>query len=209
LFPVCETKRARLAVIGYPLFTASLVERSLLINVHSNRHYFTGRRSCRQRHRWKHSEPTDNKRKHRTELKAVNKNEGGTVTEGDAQLDTQQWRQQGNNASGGDARHTLQTVRCRRHTTAPVEAVSFFCECTLSETDLVGQQTSHVLLGRSYCILCSGSTCKNCRSQRPRGLRHELPSLTRTLGSWVRIPLEAWMSVLCAFILCLCCSVCR
>jgi hypothetical protein len=29
----------------------------------------------------------------------------------------------------------------------------------------------------------------------PRGLRHELSSLARTLGSWVRIPLEAWMSV--------------
>jgi hypothetical protein len=34
-----------------------------------------------------------------------------------------------------------------------------------------------------------------CRSQWPRGLRHELSSLARTLGSWVRIPLEAWMSV--------------
>jgi hypothetical protein len=32
-------------------------------------------------------------------------------------------------------------------------------------------------------------------------LRHELSSLARTLGSWIRIPLEAWMSV---FILCLC-----
>jgi hypothetical protein len=34
-----------------------------------------------------------------------------------------------------------------------------------------------------------------CRSQWPRGLRHELSSLTRTLGSWVRIPLKVWMSV--------------
>jgi hypothetical protein len=40
-----------------------------------------------------------------------------------------------------------------------------------------------------------------CRSQWPRGIRRELSSLPRTLGSWVRIPLEAWMSV---FILCLC-----
>jgi hypothetical protein len=33
------------------------------------------------------------------------------------------------------------------------------------------------------------------RSQRPRGLRYE-PSLpVGTLGSWIRIPLEAWMSV--------------
>jgi hypothetical protein len=33
------------------------------------------------------------------------------------------------------------------------------------------------------------------RPQRPRSLRHEMSSLARTLGSWVRIPLEAWMSV--------------
>jgi hypothetical protein len=34
-----------------------------------------------------------------------------------------------------------------------------------------------------------------CRSQCPRGLRHELFSPAQTLGSWVRILLEAWMSV--------------
>jgi hypothetical protein len=34
-----------------------------------------------------------------------------------------------------------------------------------------------------------------CRSQSPRRLRQELSSLARTLGSWVGIPLEAWMSV--------------
>jgi hypothetical protein len=33
------------------------------------------------------------------------------------------------------------------------------------------------------------------RSQWPRGLRHELSSLAHTLGSWVRIPIEAWMSM--------------
>jgi hypothetical protein len=33
------------------------------------------------------------------------------------------------------------------------------------------------------------------RSQWPRGLRHELCSPARTLGSWVRISFEAWMSV--------------
>jgi hypothetical protein len=36
---------------------------------------------------------------------------------------------------------------------------------------------------------------QTCRSQCPRGLRHELSSPAQTLGSWVRIPLEAWMSV--------------
>jgi hypothetical protein len=39
---------------------------------------------------------------------------------------------------------------------------------------------------------------KICRSQWPRGLRYELSSLARTLGSWFRIPLKAWMSV-CGF----------
>jgi hypothetical protein len=33
------------------------------------------------------------------------------------------------------------------------------------------------------------------RSQGLRGLRHESSSLARTLGSWVRIPLKAWMFV--------------
>jgi hypothetical protein len=33
------------------------------------------------------------------------------------------------------------------------------------------------------------------RSQWPRGLGHELSSLARTLGSWVRTPLKAWLSV--------------
>jgi hypothetical protein len=36
------------------------------------------------------------------------------------------------------------------------------------------------------------------RSQWPRGLRHELSSPAQTLGSWVWIPLEAWMCV-CAY----------
>jgi hypothetical protein len=34
-----------------------------------------------------------------------------------------------------------------------------------------------------------------CRSQWPRGLRHEPSSPAKTLGSWVRISLEACMSV--------------
>jgi hypothetical protein len=33
------------------------------------------------------------------------------------------------------------------------------------------------------------------RSHWPSSLRHELSSLAGTLGSWVRIPLKAWMSV--------------
>jgi hypothetical protein len=48
--------------------------------------------------------------------------------------------------------------------------------------------------------------CSLCRSQWPRGLKHELSSFARTLGSWIRTPIKAWMS-LCAFILRLCCLV--
>jgi hypothetical protein len=60
----------------------------------------------------------------------------------------------------------------------------------------------------SYCTLkIWSSNILMSRSQWPRALRHELSSLARPLGSWVRIPLKAWMSV-CAFILCLC-SLCR
>jgi hypothetical protein len=36
---------------------------------------------------------------------------------------------------------------------------------------------------------------QNSQSQWPRGPRNKLSSLVRTRGSWVRIPLEAWMSV--------------
>jgi hypothetical protein len=46
--------------------------------------------------------------------------------------------------------------------------------------------------------------CYKRRSEWQRGLRHELSSPARTLGSWVRIPLKAWMSVrvysLCVFL---------
>jgi hypothetical protein len=37
--------------------------------------------------------------------------------------------------------------------------------------------------------------CIGCRSQCPNGLRHEVSSPAETLGSWVRIPLEALMFV--------------
>jgi hypothetical protein len=40
-----------------------------------------------------------------------------------------------------------------------------------------------------------------CRSQWTHGVRHELSSSARTLGSWVRIPLEAWVSV-CVYSVC-------
>jgi hypothetical protein len=45
-------------------------------------------------------------------------------------------------------------------------------------------------------------------SQWPRGLRHELPSLARTLGSWARIPLKAWMFGVCMRLFCVCVVLC-
>jgi hypothetical protein len=35
----------------------------------------------------------------------------------------------------------------------------------------------------------------NIKPYIAHGMRHELSSLARTLVSWVRIPLDAWMSV--------------
>jgi hypothetical protein len=50
---------------------------------------------------------------------------------------------------------------------------------------------------RSWFMLCfvyMSYLCW-CRSQWPRGLNHEPSSPAQTLGVWVRIPFEAWMSV--------------
>jgi hypothetical protein len=59
----------------------------------------------------------------------------------------------------------------------------------------------HILLyslpGRNLNVIRSRdslvTTAIGCRSQWPRDLRHGLSSLARTLGSWLRIPLESWM----------------
>jgi hypothetical protein len=83
------------------------------------------------------------------------------------------------------------------------EIIAIYCEnCTKHvNTHYVGKM-------QSFFYIKAGGTY-NYPSQWPRGLKHELSSLTRKLGSWVRIPLKTWMSVLCAFILCLCRPVCR
>jgi hypothetical protein len=59
------------------------------------------------------------------------------------------------------------------------------------------------------CVICTYFTFRLAMitsglSQRPRRIRPERFFLSRTLGSWVRIPLEELMF---AFILCLCCLV--
>jgi hypothetical protein len=40
------------------------------------------------------------------------------------------------------------------------------------------------------------------RSRQTRDLRNELSSLARTLGSWVRIPLKAWVVGVCMRLFC-------
>jgi hypothetical protein len=81
------------------------------------------------------------------------------------------------------------------------------------------EQTSQVLTNENNCHDISlnkkaslqqplKAYASLCRSQWPHVLTHQMSSLTRTLGSWVRIPFKAWMSA-CAFFLCLCCRVCR
>jgi hypothetical protein len=58
---------------------------------------------------------------------------------------------------------------------------------------LNGKRTSNY----NYCILLMTAG----RLQWQRGLSHELSSPAPKLGSWLRIPLKAWMSELCVFIL--------
>jgi hypothetical protein len=58
--------------------------------------------------------------------------------------------------------------------------------------------TSFFLTCSFYLITLSEEY--GCRSQCPRGLRHEKSSLAGTLGSWVRIPIKTWMSVCVHFV---------
>jgi hypothetical protein len=53
-------------------------------------------------------------------------------------------------------------------------------------------------------LLYSSKLQDGRRSQCPSGLKHEISSPARTLESWIRIQIQAWIF---AFILCLCCSV--
>jgi hypothetical protein len=59
----------------------------------------------------------------------------------------------------------------------------------------------HAPLGFKFHPLGKANAIADGRSQWPRRLRHEMSSLARTLGSWVWIPLKAWMSV-CTYSVC-------
>jgi hypothetical protein len=61
---------------------------------------------------------------------------------------------------------------------------------------LLHVQSALTLRTLSFCLhSIINSYDSQSRSQWPRGLRHELSSPARTLGSWVGIPLKTWMSV--------------
>jgi hypothetical protein len=68
--------------------------------------------------------------------------------------------------------------------------------------DLLPMLLNKVHINKSklfLCLIIKHHTMKKCRPQRPRGLRHEINSPVRTLGSWVWIPIGAWISV-CVFV---------
>jgi hypothetical protein len=65
----------------------------------------------------------------------------------------------------------------------------------------------NIWLSQYHRILCDRCFPIAFLCSWPRGKIYELSSLARTLRSWVRIPLNAWMSV-CVYSV-LCCPVCR
>jgi hypothetical protein len=73
--------------------------------------------------------------------------------------------------------------------------------------EILAQNLCNMDLGATHSTTTFGLVCIledwwcERRSQWPCGLRHELPSLACTLGSWVRIPLYAWISV-CVYSFC-------
>jgi hypothetical protein len=73
-------------------------------------------------------------------------------------------------------------------------------QCGLSRLCQWFYTISNASTKHCYVLIHTGINF-NRRSQRPCGLRHVLSSLARTLGSWVRIPLTAWMSV-CVYSVC-------
>jgi hypothetical protein len=55
-----------------------------------------------------------------------------------------------------------------------------------------------------FCKIFYCSKQDLSRSQYPRCLRNELSSLAQTLGSWVRIPLRAWIFGVCVLLFFVC-----
>jgi hypothetical protein len=66
-----------------------------------------------------------------------------------------------------------------------INLVQYLLRCDAYGTDVNFNSLIHVLMSVNI----------TCRSEWPRGLRYELSWPTQTLGSWVRIQLDAWMFV--------------
>jgi hypothetical protein len=76
--------------------------------------------------------------------------------------------------------------------TRPIHRNLYACICVCKYKT----RRSNIIISGSISITLIGiKRYRYCRSQRLRSLRHEPSSPARTLGSWVRIPLEAWLSV--------------
>jgi hypothetical protein len=73
---------------------------------------------------------------------------------------------------------------------SPFRSVS--CEVSVDKTSLTELMNSIVIPSLYPNLICHKYRPIR-RSKWPRGLRHELSSPAQTLGSWVRIPLRAWI----------------
>jgi hypothetical protein len=74
-------------------------------------------------------------------------------------------------------------------------------ECSTLKMEALGTPEIPVTIYKIILRDFPESNDLHSRSQLPRGLRHQLSSLARTLGSWVRISLKALMSV-CVYSVC-------
>jgi hypothetical protein len=96
---------------------------------------------------------------------------------------------------------------CFYQTSFPPNTLDFHCSLCernrINKSQFTASQPASNTTFRfsGYSIKFSIHIRLKCRSQWPRGLGHEQSSLVRTLGSWVRIPFKALLSVLCTFIL--------
>jgi hypothetical protein len=99
------------------------------------------------------------------------------------------------------------SVHCSNHSLLLPEITSWLEPCPSYHQDVVFLGVQSVCFEGQIKFSCvfltrlSPVKVKLCRSQWPRGLRHEPSSPARTLGSWLRMPLEAWMSV-CVYSVC-------
>jgi hypothetical protein len=90
------------------------------------------------------------------------------------------------------SRNNFLTARKGTNCTPEQELLEFMPNYDASKSNLILKQEQKCVL---RCFFCYCFVIYFFRSQWPRHLSHVLSSTARTLGSWVRIPLEAWMCV--------------